>query len=90
MRLSLPKVQSGTSRVRTRNRGLAAKSGSAAVEVVSTRGVLLDLKLMSRELRQERLEQEGLTIVPCGVKNRSLMVKNYNLYLFDFNAVSGE
>ena len=57
------------------------------MEVVSTRGVLLDLKLMSRELRQESLEQEGLTIVPCGVKNRSLMVKNYNLHLFDLNYI---
>ena len=45
---------------------------------------------MSRELQQERLESEGLTIVPCGVNNRSLMVKDYKLHLFDFNAVSGE
>ena len=58
--------------------------------VVSTRGVLSDSKLMSRELQQERLEMEGLTIVPCGVNNRSLMVKDYKLHLFDFNAVSGE
>ena len=58
--------------------------------VVSTRGVLPDSKVMSRELRQERLESEGLTIVPCGVNNRSLMVKDYKLHLFDFNAVSGE
>ena len=48
--------------------------------VVSTRGVLSNSKVMSRELQQCRLESEGLTIVPCGVKNRSLMVKNYNLH----------
>lgn len=53
--------------------------------VVSTRGVLSDSRLMSRELQQERLECEGLTIVPCGVNNRSLMVKDYKLHLFDFD-----
>ena len=42
---------------------------------------------MSRELQQERLESEGLTIVPCGVNNRSLMVKDYKLHLFDFNYI---
>lgn len=44
-------------------------------KVVSTRGVLSDAKLMSRELQQEQLEQEGVTIVPCGVNNRSLIRK---------------
>ena len=58
--------------------------------VLSTRGVLSDSKVMTRELQQERLESEGLTIVPCGVNNRSLMVQDYKLHLFDFNAVSGE
>ncbi len=53
--------------------------------VVSTRGVLSDSKLMSRELQQGRLEREGLTIVPCGVNNRSLMVKDYKRHLFDFD-----
>lgn len=48
-------------------------------------GVLSDSRLMSRELQQERLECEGLTIVPCGVNNRSLMVKDYKLHLFDFD-----
>ncbi len=56
--------------------------------VVSTRGVLSNSKLMSRELQQERLEREGLTIVPCGVNNRSLMVKDYKWHLFNFNALS--
>ena len=55
--------------------------------VVSTRGVLSDSKLMSRELQQERLEMEGLTIVPCGVNNRSLMVKDYKRHLFDFDTI---
>mgnify|MGYP002803169998 FL=1 len=55
--------------------------------VVSTRGVLSDSKLMSRELQQERLEREGLTIVPCGVNNRSLMVKDYKRHLFDFDTI---
>ena len=56
--------------------------------VVSTRGVLSNSKLMSRELQQCRLEREGLTIVPCGVNNRSLMVKDYKRHLFNYNALS--
>ena len=55
--------------------------------VVSTRGVLSDSKWMSRELQQEWLKRDGLTIVPCGVNNRSLMVKDYKLYLFDFDSI---
>ena len=55
--------------------------------VVSTRGVLSDSKLMSRELQQCRLEREGLTIAPCGVNNRSLMVKDYKRHLFDFDTI---
>ena len=55
--------------------------------VVSTRGVLSNSKVMSRELQQCRLEREGLTIVPCGVNNRSLMVKDYKRHLFDFDTI---
>ena len=55
--------------------------------VVSTRGVLSDSKLMSRELQQCRLEREGLTIAPCGVNNLSLMVKDYKRHLFDFDTI---
>ncbi len=55
--------------------------------VESTRGVLSNSKVMSRELQQCRLEREGLTIVPCGVNNRSLMVKDYKRHLFDFDTI---
>ena len=55
--------------------------------VESTRGVLSNSKVMSRELQQCRLESEGLTIVPCGVNNRSLMVKDYKRHLFDFDTI---
>ncbi len=55
---------------------------------VSTRGMLQDVSFRcDKERQQKLLEQEGLTIVPCGAYNKSLKVENYREYLFDFDAL---
>lgn len=40
--------------------------------IVSTRGVLSDTLLYSKDLQKLKLEWEGLTIISCGAKGRSL------------------
>ncbi len=55
---------------------------------VSTRGMLQDVRFRcDKQTQQRKLEQEGLTIVPCGAYNKSLKVENYKDHLFDFNTV---
>lgn len=52
---------------------------------LSTRGMLKDYRFhCDKERQRKMLEQEGLTIVPCGAYNKSLKVDNYLDYLFDF------
>ncbi len=56
---------------------------------VSTRGMLQDVRFRcDKQTQQRKLEQEGLTIVPCGAYNKSLKVENYRDYLFDFNTLT--
>lgn len=56
---------------------------------VSTRGMLQDDRFKcTREQQKEKLEAEGLTVIPCGAYNKSLKVENYKDYLFDFNTLS--
>jgi len=57
--------------------------------IVSTRGMLQDTAFhCSKEAQKTRLEQEGLTVIPCGAHNKSLKVENYreHLYRFDPNS----
>ena len=56
--------------------------------VLSTRGMLQDSDfLCSKERQQQMLESEGFSIVPCGARNRSLKVDNYQDYIFDFDSL---
>lgn len=56
---------------------------------VSSRGMLQEDRFRcSREQQKEKLESEGLRIVPCGAYNRSLKVENYKDYLFDYSTLS--
>jgi len=55
---------------------------------LSTRGMLQDNPFhCPKEYQQKMLEEEGLTIVPCGAYNKSLKVDNYRDFLFDFDIV---
>lgn len=55
---------------------------------LSTRGMLQNLPLhCTREQQKEKLEKEGLRIVPCGAYQKSLKVENYRDYLYDFGQV---
>lgn len=54
---------------------------------VSTRGMVQGKRfLCTRKEQQDFLEQEGLTIIPCGAYNKSLKVKDYQEHLFDFDS----
>lgn len=55
---------------------------------VSTRGMLQDTKLCSRDNQEAKLRSEGLSVVPCGAYQRSLKVENYVDYLYDFDDLS--
>lgn len=55
--------------------------------IVTTRGFLTETLFCSKEFQQIKLENEGLEIVPCGAHNRSLAVKDYIRYLYNFNSV---
>lgn len=55
---------------------------------VSTRGMLQDTKLCSRDNQEAKLREEGLSVVPCGAYQRSLKVENYVDYLYDFDNLS--
>lgn len=55
--------------------------------VISIRGYLYDSRYLSKDKQKELLTQEGHTIVTCGTSNRSLKVKDYKSYLFDFNTI---
>lgn len=58
---------------------------------LSTRGMLQDDPFhCPRSQQKKTLEEEGLTIVPCGAYNKSLKVENYRNFLFDFDTVSLE
>ncbi len=53
---------------------------------LSSNGMLQDIRFRCDKQTQQRLlEEEGLTIVPCGAYNKSLKVKDYRVHLFDFN-----
>ena len=53
---------------------------------LSTRGMLQDDPFhCPKAQQQKKLEEEGLTIVPCGAYNKSLKVDNYRDHLFDFD-----
>lgn len=55
---------------------------------LSTNGQLYaTTRLHSREQQQRLLEEDGLTIVPCGAKMASLKVQNYRDLLFDLNSI---
>lgn len=43
-------------------------------------------RFKSREQQQRLLEQDGLEIISCGVRNASLKVKDYKAYLFDLDS----
>lgn len=54
--------------------------------LVSTRGMLYDSMLHSRDEQKQMLEKDGLTIVSCGAYGKSLKVDNYkNLLYSDFH-----
>lgn len=55
--------------------------------VLSTRGYLYDSRYINKNKQQELLTKEGHAIVTCGANNRSLMVKEYKSYLFDFSTI---
>ena len=57
---------------------------------VSTRGMLQDNRLCSRDHQAEMLRKEGHNIVPCGSYQRSLKVDNYKDFLFDFDSLLKE
>ncbi len=53
--------------------------------IISTNGYLPQTtRLWSQDIQRERLEQEGLTIIPCGAYGRSLKVENFRKYLYKF------
>ena len=55
---------------------------------LSTRGMLQDDPFhCPKAQQQKKLEEEGLTIVPCGAYNKSLKVDNYRDHLFDFDTL---
>lgn len=56
-------------------------------KVLSTRGYLYDSRYYTKDGQKELLTEEGYNIVPCGANNRSIMVKDYKSYLFDFNTI---
>ena len=55
---------------------------------LSTRGQLEDKAVMTHEKQQQKLEEEGFSIIPCGAYKRSLKVENYKDYLFDFGSIN--
>lgn len=55
--------------------------------VLSTRGYLYESRYLSKDKKKELLTEEGHTIIACGKNNRSLMVKDYKAYLFNFNEI---
>ena len=50
--------------------------------VVSSRGMLYNQLLHSREEQKLMLEKDGLRVVPCGAYGRSLKVENYKELLY--------
>ena len=55
--------------------------------IVSERGFLQDTSLCSRERQENKLIEEGLTLVPCGKDGRSLKVENYKELLFNLDVL---
>lgn len=55
--------------------------------VLSTRGYFYNSRYYTKDKQNELLTQEGHTIISCGANDRSLMVKDYRAYLFDFNTI---
>ena len=56
---------------------------------LSTRGMLQDdLFHCPKSKQQKMLEEEGMTIVPCGAYNKSLKVDNYRNFLFNFDTLT--
>lgn len=56
--------------------------------IVSTRGMLSDYgHYFSKELQAKYLEEEGFEIIAVGPNKRSLQVKDYRQYLFDFSSI---
>lgn len=55
---------------------------------LSTNGQLYaTTRLHSRDQQQQLLEEDGLTIIPCGANNASLKVENYKSFLFDLDTL---
>lgn len=55
--------------------------------VLSTRGYLYNSRYYTKDRQKELLTEEGHNIITCGVNDRSLVVKDYKSYLFDFNTI---
>lgn len=55
--------------------------------VLSTRGYLYNSRYYTKDRQKELLTEGGHNIITCGVNDRSLMVKDYKSYLFDFNTI---
>lgn len=53
--------------------------------VISTRGMLMDTLFYSKETQKAMLEKEGHYIITCGVKGKSLGVKDYKVRLYRFS-----
>lgn len=53
--------------------------------IISTRGMLEDFgKRYPKEVKGEILESEGFELIPAGAGHRSRQIKDYKMYLFDF------
>ena len=53
--------------------------------IISTRGMLEDYgKRYPKEIKGEILKSEGFELIPAGAGHRSLQIKDYKMYLFDF------
>lgn len=58
---------------------------------LSTNGQLYaTTRLHSRDQQQQLLEEDGLTVVPCGANMASLKVENYKSRLFNLDALLAE
>ncbi len=55
--------------------------------IVTTRGYLTETMFCSKEFQQNKLKDEGLEVVACGANGRSLAVKDYMIFLFDYNSL---
>lgn len=56
-------------------------------KVLSTRGYLYNSRYYTKDRQKELLTEESHTIIARGVNDRSLMVKDYKAYLFNFNTI---